>query len=176
MAKNIIDIENGYSPGDWIVHEAHGIGQIIAIERKSIGSKAATYYRIDTEECTVWVPVDGEGPLRTLAAPEQFVEATAVLERPSRQMSTNYRSRLARIRRARLQGTPPALARIVRDLWAREQCQGRLSKTEKQAWRDMFAQLLSEWSVSMHMEEKQTRKQIYSLLRQNALPATASQV
>ena len=174
MAKNMTATENGYSPGDWIVHDAHGIGQIITIENKAIGSKEAVYYRIDTENCTLWVPLDAEDVLRFLATPEEFAEATAVFKRPSRQMSTNYRSRLAHIRRAQDKGTPKALARIVRDLWARQQSRGKLSKTENQALRDLFAQLLTEWSVSMEMEEKRTREQIYSLLQQNALPVPVS--
>lgn len=172
MAKNMTitaDTYSTYSPGDWVVHDAHGIGQIIAIENKSIGDKEADYYRIDTEDSTLWVPLGGESLLRLLAPPEEFAEATAVLKRPSRQMSTNYRSRLARIRRAQASGTPRALARIVRDLWARQQRQGRLSKTENQALREMSSQLLAEWSVSMNMEENKAREKFYTLLRQHAL-------
>ncbi len=177
MAKNMTNTANRYSPGEWIVHDAHGIGQVIAIENKKIGNKEADYYRIDTEDCTLWVPLDGENLLRVLAAPEEFAEATAVLKRPSRQMSADYRSRLARIRRAQAKGTPQALARTVRDLWAREQRHGKLSKTENQALRDIFSQLLNEWSVSMGMNEKLTREKIYTLLRQYALPtAVTSQI
>ena len=170
MVKNTMSTANLYSPGDWIVHEAHGVGQIIAIENKSIGDKEAGYYRIDTEDCTLWVPLDGEDLLRVLATPEEFAEATAILKRPSQQMSTNYRSRLARIRRAQDKGTPSALARIVRDLWARQQRRGKLSKTENQALRDIFAQLLTEWTVSMGTDESKTREKIYALLQKNALP------
>ena len=169
MAKNTTSTANGYSPGDWIVHDAYGIGQIIAIEHKSIGNKEATYYRIDTDDSTLWVPLGGESLLRLLAPPEEFAEATAVLKRPSRQMSANYRSRLARIRRAQASGTPQALARIVRDLWARQQRQGKLSKTENQALREMSSQLLAEWSVSMKMDENRAREKFYTLLRQHAL-------
>jgi len=91
-----------------------------------------------------------------------------VLKRPSRLMSTSFQTRLARIRKAKAKGTPQALARIVRDLWSRKARRGKLSNTEKWALRDMINQLLAEWSVSLDMDESQTSKKLYAILRQTA--------
>ena len=163
-----------FSPGDWIVHSGHGIGQIVIIEEKSFGKKNTTYYRIETDEITLWVPVGEEDSLRFVSPPEEFSRALEVLQRPSRHMSTSFNSRCARIRQARAKGTPLALARIIRDLWARQQRRGKLSNTEGQALRDMIAQLLAEWSITMEMDESQSSEKLFSLLRQNALPAVGS--
>lgn len=170
----VTEDRNVFAPGDWIVHESHGIGQIVAIESNSIGDKETTYYRIDMDNSTIWVPLGGEELLRDLASPEEFAQAVAILQRPSRRMSSAYRSRLARIRKAKDKGTPKALARMVRDLWARQKRQGKLSKTENQALRDMLDQLLAEWSISTGMDESKTSEKVFSLLHQNAMPAATS--
>ena len=164
-----------YSPGDWIVHSGHGVGKIVAIEEKSIGNRAEKpYYRVETDDIMLWVPVEEDDCLRMVTSPEDFAEALAVLERPSQQMSSTFQTRMARIRQARGKGTPRALARVLRDLWGRQKRRGQLSHTEKQALRDLIDQFLAEWSTSMGMEESQMSKKLFSKLRQNALTAANS--
>jgi hypothetical protein len=72
MARNIttINSKNGYSPGEWVVHETHGLGQIVAVENKTIGSKNVMYCAIDSGDFTWWVPLAGKKLLRVLAPPE----------------------------------------------------------------------------------------------------------
>jgi len=141
-----------FASGDWIVHSGHGIGKIVAIEEKSLGNnKEKPYYRIETEDITLWVPVEDDNLLRRVTPPEDFEKAVAVLERPSKRMSSTYQSRLARIRKAQAKGTPRALAQVLRDLW--------------------ISEFLAEWSVSVGIKKSKVRKKLYSLLRQNALPA-----
>ncbi len=161
-------LTQAYSPGDWIVHTNLGIGQVTAIENKTIGNEKTTYYRIEADQMMVWVPIDEPECLRAVASPAAFAEATAVLQRPSQRMSTAFQIRLARIRKAEANGTPQALARIVRDLWARRRRRGQLSNTEDQAMRKMIDTLLSEWAVSLNMDEHQAKNQFYSLLQQHA--------
>lgn len=164
-----------FSAGDWIIHNTHGIGKVIAIEEKSFAKQPEKiYYRIETDEITIWVPADQDEVLRMLPPPEEYDRAVAILKQPSRRMSPAFKSRLARIRQARAAGTPQALARIVRDLWARQKRRGQLSNTEKVALRDLINQLLAEWSLSTGLAKSQLSKKFYSLLRQNALPAVKS--
>lgn len=161
-----------FASGDWIVHSGHGIGKIVAIEEKSLGNnKEKPYYRIETEDITLWVPVEDDNLLRRVTPPEDFEKAVAVLERPSKRMSSTYQSRLARIRKAQAKGTPRALAQVLRDLWGRQKRKGKLSHTEKQALRNLISEFLAEWSVSVGIKKSKVRKKLYSLLRQNALPA-----
>lgn len=161
-----------FSPGDWVIHNGHGIGKIEAIEEKSFGNRQEkTYYRIVTDEITLWVPAAEDGTLRMVPPPEAFAQAVAVLQRPSRRMSPAFKSRLARIRQAKAKGSPQALARIVRDLWARQERRGQLSNTEKQALRGLINEFLAIWSISTSLEESQISKKLFSLLRQNALSA-----
>lgn len=170
----MIDREKGeihFAPGDWIVHDNHGVGRVTAIEDKRIGSKETSYYRVETDQTTMWVPVEKHTLLRPVISSDDLQQIVAILKRPSRQMSPVFQSRMVRIRQAEAKGTPQALARVVRDLWARQKRRGSLSNTEGQALRDMTDQLLAEWSVCVQKEKSQIRKKLYSLLRQNSLTA-----
>lgn len=164
-----------FSTGDWTIHNAHGVGKIAAIEKNSFAQQQEkTYYRIETDKITIWVPVDEDETLRKVPSPEDFGRAEAILQRPSQRMSPTFKSRLARIRQAQATGTPQALARIVRDLWARQKLHGRLSKTEGDALRALINRFLTEWSISTGLAKSKISKKFYSLLRQNALPAANS--
>ncbi len=173
MIDSMINRENGefhFAPGDWIVHSNHGVGRVAAIEDKKIGRKKTSYYRVESEQTTMWVPVEKQALLRAVISPEDLQQTLAILKRPSRRMSPVFQSRMAYIRQAEAKGTPQELARVVRDLWARRRRRGDLSNTEGQVLRDLTDRLLAEWSVSAQMEKSQIRKKLYSLLRQNSLP------
>lgn len=161
---------NSFASGAWVVHTDLGIGEITAIETKSIGNKKSDYYRLNITDSnsTVWVPIGAEGMLREVTPTREFAKVVAVLKRPSRLMSSSFQTRLARIRKAKAKGTPQALARIIRDLWSRKARRGKLSTTEKWELRDMIEQLLAEWSVSVRKDESKVSEKLYTLLRQTA--------
>ncbi len=43
--------------GDWIVHKQHGVGQVEAIEVKSIGGEETAYFRVKVSSGVYWLPV-----------------------------------------------------------------------------------------------------------------------
>ena len=166
-----INVDFMYSRDDWIVHNNYGIGQIVAIEEKAIGNKSeTTYYRIELENSVIWVPVTSD-IIRTVAPPEAFAEAIKVLERPSRKMSPNFQKRLARLRRVEAKASPQMIAKVVRDLWARQKRRGNLSQTEDRFFRKIVDRFLTEWSVSTGMKKSKTSEKLYFMLQQHALPA-----
>jgi len=160
-----------YAPGDWIVHRNFGIGQITAVETKSIGAHDTAYYKIEAHNAsTIWSPVtSGDELLRPVATEEAFAEVVRVMQRPSRRMHTHFQTRMARIRKVSREGNPVMLARTVRDLWARRNRRGHLSTTEESHWRRLTERLIAEWTVSMGLEESQVNKKMYTLLEQHAL-------
>lgn len=165
-----------FSPGDWVVHRHYGIGQIKAIETKTIGESATTYYKIEAHNAsTIWAPVASEEELlRPVATEDEFTEVVQVMKRPSRRMDTHFQARIARIRKVSREGNPVMLAKTVRDLWARRSRRGQLSSTEETHWRRLTERLIAEWTVSMGLDETQANQKMYTLLEQHAL-ATAKQ-
>ena len=163
--------EYTYAPGDWIVHRHYGIGQIKAVETKSIGEQETTYYKIEAHnDSTIWAPVSSEAALlRPVATEEEFAEVVQVMKRPSRRMNSHFQTRIARIRKVSREGNPVMLARTVRDLWARRSRRGQLSTTEESHWRRLTERLIAEWTVSMGLDEGQANQRMYTLLEQHAL-------
>lgn len=159
--------QNSYSTGDKIVHNYHGVGVVMELENMAIGGEEKLYYRIRTPDDTViWVPTNEEGFLRKVAPPEVFKNrVTDILQRPSKKMSSAFQTRIAKIRKARDEGSPQALARIVRDLMGRRVRKGRLSTTEQQELNTVMDKLQAEWAASVGKEESQARDKIFSLLK-----------
>ena len=44
--------------GDWVVHSTHGLGQIMAIEERTINEIQSLYYMVKVASLTIWVPMD----------------------------------------------------------------------------------------------------------------------
>ncbi len=152
--------------GNWIVHKRHGIGQIQGVEQKNISGEPADYYRVETHNSIVWLPVNdlNKDAFRALASPAEFEEAVAILQRTPRQMPSNFNSRQKRIRDVKAKNSIKAIARLVRDLWYRQT--GRtLSNTEHRALRRFTQRLAAEWSVCRDIEADEARERVYDILR-----------
>ncbi|MFO7536740.1 MAG: CarD family transcriptional regulator [Chloroflexota bacterium] len=152
--------------GNWIVHKRYGIGQIQGVEEKNISGESADYYRVETHNSIVWLPVDdlNKDAFRALASPEEVEEAVDILQRPPRQMASNFNTRKKRIRDVMGKNSLLSIARLVRDLWYRQT--GRtLSNTEHRALRRFMQRLAAEWSVCRDMEAEEAREHVYDILR-----------
>lgn len=156
-----------FSKGDWIVHVHHGVGQVRQKSSKRIGQHEGEYYQVDLQSSTLWVPVDNVDPatFRTIASEEEFDEAMDLLRRPAREMGSDFSKRKSRIRSVQSEHSFVALARLVRDLWARQQ-ERSLSNTEESALRQLSERLLSEWSICMQIEVDEAQQMLYRLLRE----------
>lgn len=152
--------------GNWIVHKRYGIGQIQGVEEKNISGEPAEYYRVETHNSIVWLPVDdlNKDAFRSLATDEEFQEAVNVLQRPPHKMASNFNTRKKRIREVMGKNSLLAITRLVRDLWYRQT--GRtLSNTEHRALRRFMQRLSAEWSVCRDVEADEAREHVYDILR-----------
>jgi RNA polymerase-interacting CarD/CdnL/TRCF family regulator len=138
-----------YAVEDWLAHSYYGIGQIKGIEVKSISGAKVDYFRIQTTDSTFWVPVDrmGNEQMRPVSTLEEFLLAIAVLQRPPKEMSADYQVRKTRIQRVQHQNMPQDIARLIRDLRARQRDKGKYSLDENNAARILRQRLADEWSV-----------------------------
>jgi RNA polymerase-interacting CarD/CdnL/TRCF family regulator len=135
--------------GDWIVHSHYGIGCIKGVEKKSISGEETRYFRIKTTDSIFWMPVDKmeSGALRPLSTPEEMQQAILTLQKPPKEMSSNYKIRQIRIQKAQSQNTPKAIARILRDLRAYRRKAGVLNSSERSAFRSLKQHLVEEWAI-----------------------------
>jgi CarD family transcriptional regulator len=156
----------GYQQGQWIIHKHYGVGQIQGVEKKAISGEATRYYKVRSEKTTYWVPVRkvGNGDLfRPPASADEGQRVLDILSRPARSMNTDYKKRRKRIKEVTSEHSLLAIARLVRDLAAR-QADKRLNKSEIDALHDLKDRLLDEWALAMGWERNEAQSKLQTLL------------
>lgn len=138
-----------YKKGAWIVHAFYGVGQIKGREEKQISGNEAEYFKIETADSTYWLPVDQieSEMLRPLSTTNDIQQALRVLQKPAKEMSSNYKVRQSHIREVQLENTPKGIACLVRDLRALQRKKGVLNHTESTAFRRLKNQFAREWGL-----------------------------
>lgn len=149
-----------FSEGDWIVHRQYGIGQITKREEKTISGRCEEYYKVQTPDSVIWLPVNklDQSWFRPIATPTDFNEAIDILKKPPTKMDSNFMKRKDRINRVQSENSIPAIARLIRDLSGRR-CNKSLSDTEQRALRHLTERFIAEWSVSAKIEISMARNQ-----------------
>lgn len=170
--------ENGHQieEGDWFVHAHFGAGRVQGQEVKAVGEQEQNYYELETAVCTLWLPEEKlfSQKIRPLADEQAFQQVIDVLKEPSEEMSPEANKRKMRIKEVKTANEPADTAGLVRDLWMREQVEGKLYDWERQAWREMCAILIQEWAISQHISGEEARQQIGQTLANEQDTAAAA--
>jgi RNA polymerase-interacting CarD/CdnL/TRCF family regulator len=139
-----------YQIGDWVVHSTHGLGQIMAIEERTINDIESLYYMVKVASLTIWVPLD-ENINSRLRAPNDatgFMESIAVLSEPAESLPNDYRQRNLQLHERLIGGSVEAYCKVIRDLAAYRQ--GRPSSDHDSAlMKHAQSILIGEWSFSL---------------------------
>jgi RNA polymerase-interacting CarD/CdnL/TRCF family regulator len=155
-----------YLPGDWIVHQHHGVGQIKGNEALNIGGQENTYCKIQTLDSTYWIPLKKlkTDSLRPLASPAEIQEALLALGRSPQAMDSDPTKRKNQISKVKPNNSPVVIARIIRDLSAHNKEKKQVSQTDLDALRSFTDIFLAEWSVSMNLEMDVIKQQLIDML------------
>jgi RNA polymerase-interacting CarD/CdnL/TRCF family regulator len=162
MASEQLDFEKG----DWIVHLYHGVGQVKGIVKKKVNGERVAYYRVKTDNSTLYVPVEDQHDerLRPAATKRQLDAAIKALNNPPKEMAKDHTDRRRRIREVKTDGTLESMVKLVRDLsWRRYD--KKLNNTEERALRRFKDRLLQEWAVARQISTDDARKQLNTMLR-----------
>jgi len=168
----MMDVSVEYSKGDWVVHTFYGVGRIKGTEIKAISGEKTRYYRIESSDCTYWIPVDEMDTelMRPLSTSTEIEEAIAALKREPKEMSSNHTIRKSRIQRVKLKNSPQATARLIRDLRARQKAKGALNQNERSAFKSLKQQLAEEWAVVSGTKTEKTISTVDHLLQRQLRP------
>jgi CarD family transcriptional regulator len=155
-----------FSVGGWLFHPYHGVGQITNIDTKTLRGEEKEYYRVETDESILWIPLERaeESPSRPLVSPERLRDALGLLRKAPRKMASHYKSRRNTIEKVRSKGALKGIVRIIRDLTARRRNKS-LNTTEQKAIRHFRKGLIDEWCVVEGISEKEARSELRKLLR-----------
>ncbi|HVY48497.1 MAG TPA: CarD family transcriptional regulator [Minicystis sp.] len=113
--------ETKFAPGDVAVHPAHGVGQVVRIERRQIGGKDGAFYVLQIEDSGLKVMVAvgaadivGLRPVMSAAEAERVLE---VLRAPEVAVDVQPWARRHRIYTEMLKsGSPYEIAKVLRDM------------------------------------------------------------
>ncbi|MGD2057163.1 MAG: CarD family transcriptional regulator [Anaerolineales bacterium] len=151
--------------GDWVVHLAHGIGRVTAIESKLVDDEETDYYRIETEDSTLWLPVGTtlDERIRPIASQSKWKSILRLLKKPAKQMEKAHQKRKKRIRAATLDGSLQSTAKLIRDLWGRK-AERSLNETESRALKRLTERFVKEWALSMDITEEEARQKFHQIV------------
>lgn len=159
------------SKGDWIVHRQYGIGQIEEREIRCISGRTSEYFKVKTPDSEIWLPIEkiDQSWFRPIASPKEIDEAIHILAEPAHSMDPNFISRKERILQVQSENSVPAIAKLIRDLWGRQQ-QKSLSMTEQRALRRLKDRLATEWAVALNTEQELILSKLQGLLEKKRFP------
>jgi CarD family transcriptional regulator len=156
-----------FKAGDYIVHPAFGIGQIVKVEeRRFSDNEMSLYYQVTLPDRQVWIPVvpkvaDG---LRSIIAGRDLERYRLVLKGRPAPLPTNYFQRQRELFRRLQQDAFQGLCEVVRDLTALGR-HSRLGASDKTTLDQTRENLSLEWSLVAGVSEIAALKEIDDLLQ-----------
>ena len=163
-----------YSKGSWIVHHYYGVGQVKGIEKKELDGTKISYYKVQTRNSLYWIPVDSEDNtrLRPLSSPEEIKKIARILSRKPSEMDPDHMQRKRVIRDVLAEGSLLDMARVIRDLSARQTIK-KLNPTEEDALKRFRDRLVREWSVCLEMDMEGANQEFQVALDKGIAKAVA---
>lgn len=157
--------------GDQIVHQRHGVGEIVGIDTRNISGEPTKYYRMKTNDSLVWLSVDDieSEPIRTVSSSTSLDTSIAILKTKPEEMSDDKNIRAKQIKDITNCNDLELVAAMMRDLSARKQ-DDLLLYEEKQALKAFIARFSNEWSVSKKISLQAARDALTDVMKK-ALPA-----
>lgn len=147
--------------GDWVMHCAHGLGQIIGLEEQVNNGKTIVYYMVQLTDLTIWVPADEnlKNRLRYPSTKDEFQKGLSILTSKAESLPTDRRQRTLQLQEAMKDGRTESLCRVIRDLQA---VRGKKTWSEYDSTILKRAQkaLSSEWSYVNSISPKEAEIQL----------------
>ena len=159
-----------YNVGDTVVHWIYGSGKIVAVDDKGLPGEPSSYYVIEGNEQTLWVPVDekGSSSLHLPTSRADFKLLINILRSQGEAMSNNPYQRRDQLEERMQNASPKELCLVIRDLTYRSH-RGELSSSDTRVLKHAQSFLLDEWERSLGTPREQARREMEWVL--NETPA-----
>ena len=162
MSKN-----PGFRPDDYVVYPAHGVGQIVSVEKQEVAGFELEMFVITfvKDKMTLRVPTNKatDAGLRSLSSPEVVSKAMTTLKGKARVKKAMW-SRRAQEYEAKINsGDLIAIAEVVRDLHRNDE-QREQSYSERQLYEAALDRLTRELAAVRSMDEGGALKAVDEIL------------
>jgi RNA polymerase-interacting CarD/CdnL/TRCF family regulator len=174
-AKKTIEPEGGikknmnneiYAKGDWLVHSNYGVGQVKGKVKKTLGGDKKTFFKVETFTSEYFLQTKKwDVPyIRRLSSEYQMKRALSILRKPPKPLSKHHKERYNQILEAASDVSIYTKARIIRDLFGRQQA-GKLNFRDKESLKIIADKFLNEWSVVSDQEIDVLREKLNKALQ-----------
>lgn len=146
-----------FSPNDYVVYPAHGVGQIISIEEQEIAGINLELFVISFEKdkMTLRVPTAKatEVGMRSLSSPDVVSKALDTLKGKARVKRAMWSRRAQEYETKIKSGDPVSIAEVVRDLHRRTN-QSEQSYSERQMYQAALERLAREFAAIEEVDQE----------------------
>ena len=160
-----------FSPNEYVVYPAHGVGQIVSIEEQEIAGLTLELFVISFEKdkMTLRVPTAKatEVGMRSLSSPDVVKKALETLKGKARVKRAIWSRRAQEYEQKINSGDLIAIAEVVRDLH-RADDQREQSYSERQLYEAALERLTRELAAVNGMDEAGAQKRVDDVLTARA--------
>ena len=160
-----------FRPDDYVVYPAHGVGQIVSIEKQEIAGIELELFVItfEKDKMTLRVPTDkaAEIGMRGLSSPDVVSKAMSTLKGKARVKRAMWSRRAQEYEQKINSGDLIAIAEVVRDLH-RTDDQREQSYSERQLYEAALERLTREVAAVSDGDEVQAARKVDEVLLSRA--------
>lgn len=151
--------------GDWVMHCIQGLGQIIAIEERTLNDHPILCYMIQVADLIIWVPIDEniQNRLRRPTNATRFKQLLGILSEPAVSLPTDTRQRNLQLHEMLKDGETGSRFQVIRDLAAYRH--GRAWSTQdRELMKTIQRILIGEWSFSLSIPAHEAELELHRSL------------
>ncbi|MGR3434542.1 MAG: CarD family transcriptional regulator [Shimia sp.] len=160
--------KNEFSPDDFVVYPAHGVGKIVSIEEQEVAGIHLELFVISFEKdkMTLRVPTHKatEVGMRPLAGPDVVSQAMKTLKGKARVKKAMWSRRAQEYEQKINSGDLIAIAEVVRDLHRNDE-QREQSYSERQLYEAALERLTREVAAVSGADEKAATEEVTEVLQ-----------
>jgi CarD family transcriptional regulator len=158
-----------FQTGDRVVHCTHGLGKVLAIEKRTFNNRTSLYYMIEVADLTVWVPADEnlKNRLRPPTSKPRFRELLSILSSPADELPSDHRQRGLLLMGMLKDGQADTLCKVIRDLSAYRRDRS-WNEYDNALMKRMQKALIGEWSFALSVTPQDAEAELHRLLAPKA--------
>ena len=161
-----------YKIKDYVVYPKHGVGQIVGVEKTSMGGIEINFYKvfIEKEKLTLSIPINQQSHLRPVASINQVNKSISILKGKPKIKRTMWSRRAQEYDQKINSGKIYELAEVVRDLNKNTNIEAEQSYSERQLFEKAYERLKAEFEVVLsNMSKENIQKKMDKALKRDVV-------
>lgn len=155
-----------YQPGDKVIHTKYGLGEVMKLDKKNIQGNSTNCYVVQTQDLTIWVPVDeiSEARLRLPSSENEFQAFFSILQAQGEPLSEDRYERKMQLLARMEDGNLASICSVIRDLSSYRKTK-KLNDNDKFTLEQARDSLIEEWMYVFGISLLHAQKELDLLLR-----------